>query len=636
MTLGVAVEAGNIGALACPEEEDLELEVQEEEADGGSQDALYMVSRGSTAISSLYSRRTITRSSTQASILFDFADPTLHRGSRISNILHRGGSVFSDQPATAEYYRLSEIVLQTDAFISHNWSTPRREKFVSLALQFNFVPAMICALIAAVIVFIVQCWCDFIPKTEEVFNEQVTNVGFFCQAVSVTTFIVALFFVHEVYPYLGITGPNVFLDKTCVHQVDETLKQQGIMHLTAFLTHSRSMVVLYSDCYLEKLWTVYEIATFLLLFPNGDLMLQPVFFAKVVIISTAVICLSRIFCALFFLPQTQAFLGFTMHAPEFVGRLIVGCALTPLLLVMAWIFRRWAREMDNIHKRVKDFSITNAACLREQDRLIVEGNVARFARLYEYAPVYSCQADALKSFDTLVRRELPRLLRASLGRVGIPYRYAVAIHLVYIPYALDFISVNLHNDKIDWLGSAGYMLWCFGFAFGVGPLSIAICYLLAKHSNKLKKVKAAVAVVAIVIVCLLLEHVAVQLLNTIYLHCMEGSKAFLTIILFVDVVMIMLAIGIYRRPVWVVRRDDDPKVEGMMGKVSESAETSCSDTSSYQEEDLSSLSDSGALESAHRGWPWRAVVQHDTDEVPHGDHRSSPHSPARDLGPNIP
>ena len=57
----------------------------------------------------------------------------------------------------------------------------------------------------------------------------------------------------------------------------------GIANLAAFLAYSWSMVVLYSDVYLEKLWTVYEIASFLLLFPRGRLHVRPVYFPKLVL-----------------------------------------------------------------------------------------------------------------------------------------------------------------------------------------------------------------------------------------------------------------------------------------------------------------------------------------------------------------
>merc|ERR1719203_1736207 len=64
---------------------------------------------------------------------------------------------------------------------------------------------------------------------------------------------------------MGFSGCMVFLDKTCIHQTDLERQRQGILKLGAFLRRSSHMVALYTDVYLTKLWTVYEVACFLAL-----------------------------------------------------------------------------------------------------------------------------------------------------------------------------------------------------------------------------------------------------------------------------------------------------------------------------------------------------------------------------------
>ena len=60
----------------------------------------------------------------------------------------------------------------------------------------------------------------------------------------------------------------MFLDKVCIHQTDTKLQKEGIAHLGMFLLFSGQLVVLQDDDYLERLWTVYELATFLSLQPK--------------------------------------------------------------------------------------------------------------------------------------------------------------------------------------------------------------------------------------------------------------------------------------------------------------------------------------------------------------------------------
>ena len=53
---------------------------------------------------------------------------------------------------------------------------------------------------------------------------------------------------------------NVFLDKLCIHQGDETIKMAGIKDLSRCLQISKTLTVLCSQDYFERLWCVYEIA----------------------------------------------------------------------------------------------------------------------------------------------------------------------------------------------------------------------------------------------------------------------------------------------------------------------------------------------------------------------------------------
>merc|ERR1712196_547710 len=62
-----------------------------------------------------------------------------------------------------------------------------------------------------------------------------------------------------------------FLDKVCIHQTDAVLKKDGIDSLGSFISASRHMLVCFSAVYLKKLWTVYEIACFLMFHPLSQM-----------------------------------------------------------------------------------------------------------------------------------------------------------------------------------------------------------------------------------------------------------------------------------------------------------------------------------------------------------------------------
>jgi len=73
----------------------------------------------------------------------------------------------------------------------------------------------------------------------------------------------------------------VFLDKACISQVDTRSQRAAILKLGAFLAKSDQVIVLYSNVYLKKLWTVYEVASFLVLHPVDRMKVVPVTLAIV-------------------------------------------------------------------------------------------------------------------------------------------------------------------------------------------------------------------------------------------------------------------------------------------------------------------------------------------------------------------
>merc|ERR1719491_1140816 len=88
-------------------------------------------------------------------------------------------------------------------------------------------------------------------------------------------FLCTLCLGHDLRRYFGLRRRMVFLDKTCIHQEDKELQRSGILKLGAFLRSSSQMVVIYSDIYLTRLWTVYEVACFLALRPASQLVIVP-------------------------------------------------------------------------------------------------------------------------------------------------------------------------------------------------------------------------------------------------------------------------------------------------------------------------------------------------------------------------
>ena len=107
------------------------------------------------------------------------------------------------------------------------------------------------------------------------------QVGFCCAIMAAPVFVSVICLWHELQHFIGSVGSTVFLDKTCIHQANRALQREGIERLGAFLNHSSRMVAIYSEVYLTKLWTVYEVACFLSLHPTHHLTIIPFLLPKV-------------------------------------------------------------------------------------------------------------------------------------------------------------------------------------------------------------------------------------------------------------------------------------------------------------------------------------------------------------------
>jgi len=70
----------------------------------------------------------------------------LLRGSPLTTVLRRQGTIFRTSVGSASTYALSAKVGRIDAFISHNWSVARYLKFLSLADHFSFDIAASCTM----------------------------------------------------------------------------------------------------------------------------------------------------------------------------------------------------------------------------------------------------------------------------------------------------------------------------------------------------------------------------------------------------------------------------------------------------------------------------------------------------------
>lgn len=343
----------------------------------------------------------------------------LLRGTRLFSVMRGCGKLFASSKGTERTYAMSENTICLDAFLSHNWSVPRWKKFVALAYIFNLSAACGVALLLALAIG-VTTGLDLLPVFEDkirlVSNQtggSLKRCGYFGRALGTPVFLLVFFFACDIGRWFRL-GPIVFLDKACIHQTDATIMQQGIKKLGAFIAMSKRMVVLYSDAYLVRLWTVYEVASFITLHNVRNMHVVPV---RQAIVFGVVIC-----CA--WLYQIIIMLLSLYTGP---GKVIYGVVSLMFMCFYVRGLRDWFRDRLEISRRLTNFSLRNCDCAVESDREIVHSNIILLMRATGKVTASTGDEETLAAFDELVKEMLPHAFSSALGSGMFSYRHYLVI-----------------------------------------------------------------------------------------------------------------------------------------------------------------------------------------------------------------
>lgn len=396
-----------------------------------------------------------------------FQDLSIFRGTPLARILRRHAAVLQNSEGSGATYDMSEGVDHIDTFISHNWSTPRGDKFLTLSLYFHLVPALITLAVA------IPCCVGFtaagrVPLLNVYELGERTQRGITCLVVGNVIFFVALFLWSDIMSALKVPTSIVFMDKTCIHQTDDMKKRKGIAGLGAFIRYSWSMVGVYTPLYLKKLWTVYEVAVFLAVHPMGRLRLRPVFEAQLTVGCTMVwsglIVAEELLATRRVHEAVSPYLGSALSVPY----LVTGILAIPGLYACCDLFRRWALEQAEMKATLRDFKIEETMCVAESDRELVYANIAAFMRDLGAVEPEKPQEAALEAFNQLVRSRLPPRLGYTF-----PYYCAFVMTLSSLLRGFDELGSDLYRD-LPARELIPRFLWHAIFVVAVFPLGAAI------------------------------------------------------------------------------------------------------------------------------------------------------------------
>ena len=139
-----------------------------------------------------------------------------------------------------ELFELSRPAQSIDVFLSHDWETSRWMKLMAMLLVFNSPAAAMAALLASIATGVAQ-----------VSGIVGDRLWFF---PSYWVYLFVLCFWQRIR---GVCRHRmVFMDKLCINQKDDKMKEVGILGLGAFVQRSDKLLVLWSQRYFNRLQLV--------------------------------------------------------------------------------------------------------------------------------------------------------------------------------------------------------------------------------------------------------------------------------------------------------------------------------------------------------------------------------------------
>jgi len=486
-----------------------------------------------------------------------FTDTSLCRGTGYTSVLRQFALILGPQPCTAAYYDLSNEVNHIASFISHNWSMSRLDHFLIMSLHFNFFHAL-CTTAVIMVMIVSLASVGYLPVLTFAKDTALRHgfwsdgqlvEGVWCSVLGPLVFALTINLVHDILSLSGVKGRTLFLDKTCVHQMDESLKVKGIEHLAAFQYYSWSMLICYSDVYFEKLWTVYEVATFLMLHPGASPDVRPVDFSFIVWWGLGLNC--AFMWSYFVLHTTAVHQTLELLEAAYISDIVTLGIGFPAWIALAFALRRWAKRQASMDAKLKSFRISDAKCFAEADRITVTKNIIAFMKHQRRVDPMASDAVALQEFEGMVHNDVPPLFQASLGHVGIPYRYLLVMFIPYAGSIVDVLCGLIFNTRASWRICVLYFLLEGSMCCAVLPLNTALSMWICRRSLAWRMNCTVFASIHIVQA---ISIFVVWLLFRILSDRAEGSDVVFAIFIIVVMLLFCCTFRLYQRKPEVVYR----------------------------------------------------------------------------------
>ncbi|CAE8591108.1 unnamed protein product [Polarella glacialis] len=390
------------------------------------------------------------KTSNASKLSLKFSDKSLRRGVAVTKVLRRFGKLFSHSVGTQEDHQLGQEVNEVSAFITHNWSLNRWKKYMALSCYFHIVPAFVVSLVVHILLFVLVL-ADKLPLSPAYYGGRLYYVGCWCMVGGWSAFWLTLFLWADVAAAFGRSGPIIFVDKVCIDQVNSDRKVQGILAIPAWLACSGTLVAILSDELLVRLWTCFELCTFVALGRTDKIRVEPALLPSASFFVSMFVSLLVIWGQLLAMgdssdKELQSALG-----RELIMTVDILGFLGMCLLIFA-VLAHWGRVCHRIRKQVHEVDIRTAACQDEGDRAVVLRALQSLSNRHIFHRTVSEDHEldelAMAELTVKMRSQLENAFVTSLGFNRLPFKYLVASIMPLLGGMLDNLAGELRMQQL--------------------------------------------------------------------------------------------------------------------------------------------------------------------------------------------
>ena len=274
-----------------------------------------------------------------------------------------------------------------DTFFSHVWGSHPKARWLGILWHVNWMRSAIAAVvITAITAGVTSFFIDGRKWTK--FEQSVGLTARSILAVIGTVLVVLLLFTFErLYPQ----HKQCFLDRCCIGQDSVDAKLEGVKEIPSILAKSRSLVILLSEDYFQRLWCIYEIAIY-----RSHMLANPAEKRKIVFVPLRIVFLALLLTLVdlvstVLLQSNVRSLISKQQAKDFVWVSVV-FSVTTAALIYCFSFL-WHEGLIRYHKQLANFTLSDVQCSEESDRAVLVADIEQ-------------RFNGKQNFEAYVRKEV--------------------------------------------------------------------------------------------------------------------------------------------------------------------------------------------------------------------------------------